>query len=58
MYLETEANDKGILARGLFGKLDEQYPLSNRSSDMNNEVEWDGLDRSKVLSFQAIFNNF
>ena len=49
---------KEFWREGLFGELDERYfRLIDRSSDMNNEVNWDGLDRGSFYNFQAIFNN-
>ncbi len=46
-------------ADGLFGELDERYfRLIDRSSDMQQEVDWDGLDRNRVFEqFRALFNN-
>jgi asparagine synthase (glutamine-hydrolysing) len=44
---------------GLFGGLDERYfRLIDRSTDMEQEVDWSALDRSRVFEeFLAIFNN-
>ncbi|MBV8890349.1 MAG: asparagine synthase (glutamine-hydrolyzing) [Alphaproteobacteria bacterium] len=44
---------------GLFGSLDERYfRLIDRSSDMENEVDWSLFDRKRVFeNFLAIFNN-
>lgn len=44
---------------GLFGPLDERYlRLVDRSTDMVDEVDWEALDRRKVIEdFRAIFNN-
>jgi asparagine synthase (glutamine-hydrolysing) len=44
---------------GLFGGLDERYfRLIDRSTDMEQEVDWCALDRSRVFEeFLAIFNN-
>jgi asparagine synthase (glutamine-hydrolysing) len=44
---------------GLFGALDERYfRLIDRSTDMNEEVDWSLLDRNQVFeAFRAIFNN-
>ena len=44
---------------GVFGELDERYfRLVDRSSDMVDEVRWEGLNREKVFAdFQKIFNN-
>jgi asparagine synthase (glutamine-hydrolysing) len=44
---------------GLFGGLDERYfRLVDRSTDMEQEVDWSALDRNRVFEeFLAIFNN-
>ena len=44
---------------GLFGGLDERYfRLIDRSTDMEQEVDWSALDRERVFAgFSAIFNN-
>jgi asparagine synthase (glutamine-hydrolysing) len=44
---------------GLFGGLDERYfRLVDRSTDMEEEVDWAALDKSRVFDgFLAIFNN-
>lgn len=44
---------------GLFGGLDERYfRLIDRSTDMEQEVDWSALDRQRVFEgFLAIFNN-
>lgn len=44
---------------GLFGPIDERYfRLVDRSTDMQEEVDWELLDRRPVFeAFQAIFNN-
>jgi asparagine synthase (glutamine-hydrolysing) len=44
---------------GLFGALDERYfRLVDRSTDMEEEVDWAALDKSRVFEgFLAIFNN-
>lgn len=44
---------------GLFGELDERYfRLIDRSTDMEEEVDWQSLDRARVFEdFKAIFNN-
>jgi asparagine synthase (glutamine-hydrolysing) len=44
---------------GLFGPLDERYfRLVDRSSDMQDEIDWDALDKRRVFEdFLAIFNN-
>ncbi|HEV7284598.1 MAG TPA: asparagine synthase (glutamine-hydrolyzing), partial [Kaistia sp.] len=44
---------------GLFGSLDDRYfRLVDRSTDMQSEVDWDALDRRKVIEdFKTIFNN-
>ena len=46
-------------SQGLFGDLDERYfRLIDRSSDMREEVDWDGLDRGRVFEqFRTLFNN-
>ena len=42
---------KEFWREGLFGELDERYfRLIDRSSDMNNEVNWDGLIGVRFLS--------
>lgn len=48
-----------LFSKGLFGPLDERYfRLIDRSADMENEVEWNALDRSAVFErFRAIFNS-
>ncbi len=50
---------KEFWREGLFDELDARYfRLIDRSTDMVNEVEWEGLDREKVYNdFHAIFNN-
>lgn len=44
---------------GLFDEIDARYfRLIDRSTDMTDEVVWEGLDRTKVYEdFRAIFNN-
>lgn len=44
---------------GLFGGLDERYfRLIDRSTDVEQEVDWSALDRNRVFDeFLAIFNN-
>jgi len=44
---------------GLFGELDERYfRLVDRSSDMQDEVDWTQLDKGSVFDrFREIFNN-
>jgi asparagine synthase (glutamine-hydrolysing) len=44
---------------GLFGPLDERYfRLIDRTVDIKNEVDWNGLDKERVVqSFKSIFNN-
>lgn len=48
-----------LFSEGLFGPLDERYfRLSDRSTDMQDEVDWSGLDRGSVFErFQQIFNS-
>jgi asparagine synthase (glutamine-hydrolysing) len=48
-----------LFSKGLFGPLDERYfRLVDRSTDMENEVDWSMIDRSAVFSrFQSIFNS-
>ena len=50
---------KQFWSEGLFGPLDERYlRLVDRSSDMRDEVDWNALDRAKVVEdFKAIFKN-
>ena len=50
---------KEFWREGVFGELDERYfRLVDRSSDMVDEVRWEGLNREKVFAdFQKIFNN-
>lgn len=45
--------------QGLFGGLDERYfRLVDRSTDMEREVDWEHLDKTRVReSFLAVFNN-
>lgn len=45
--------------QGLFGPLDERYlRLVDRSTDMADEIDWNQLDRARVVEdFKAIFNN-
>jgi asparagine synthase (glutamine-hydrolysing) len=44
---------------GLFGPLDERYfRLVDRSTDMDEEIDWQALDKRRVFEdFRAIFNN-
>jgi asparagine synthase (glutamine-hydrolysing) len=44
---------------GLFGPLDERYfRLVDRSTDMEEEIDWQALDKPRVFEdFRAIFNN-
>src|SRR5690606_35739518 len=44
---------------GLFGGLDERYfRLVDRSTDLNEEIDWSALDKGRVFEdFRAIFNN-
>ncbi len=46
-------------AQGLFGPLDERYfRLVDRSSELDDEIDWSGLNRERVFEeFRAIFNN-
>jgi asparagine synthase (glutamine-hydrolysing) len=48
-----------FFAKGMFGPLDERYyRLVDRSTDMENEVDWSSLDRQGVFErFKAIFNS-
>jgi asparagine synthase (glutamine-hydrolysing) len=48
-----------LFSKGLFGSLDERYfRLSDRSADVENEIEWRDLDRSAVFeTFQKVFNS-
>jgi asparagine synthase (glutamine-hydrolysing) len=48
-----------FFSKGLFGPLDERYfRLIDRASDMQDEVDWDSIDRAAVFErFQAIFNS-
>ncbi len=48
-----------LFSSGLFGPLDDRYfRLIDRSADMQNEVNWDTLDRKGTFErFQAIFNS-
>lgn len=50
---------KKFWSEGLFESLDQRYfRLVDRSSDMQEEIEWDALDKSKVFEdFASIFNN-
>lgn len=50
---------KEFWREGLFGPLDERYfRLIDRSNDMTDEVDWQLLDKQKVVEdFRAIFNN-
>jgi asparagine synthase (glutamine-hydrolysing) len=50
---------KNFWSKGLFDPMDERYfQLVDRSIDMQNEVDWGSLDRSKVFEdFSEIFNN-
>ncbi|WP_210497150.1 asparagine synthase (glutamine-hydrolyzing) [Microvirga antarctica] len=48
-----------LFSKGLFGPIDERYfRLIDRSTDLENEVDWSSLDRSAVFGrFQSIFNS-
>jgi asparagine synthase (glutamine-hydrolysing) len=48
-----------FFAKGMFGSLDERYfRLIDRSTDMEDEVDWASLDRQGVFDrFKAIFNS-
>jgi asparagine synthase (glutamine-hydrolysing) len=48
-----------LFSHNLFGPLDERYfQLIDRSSDMENEVDWSALDRAGVFTrFQEVFNS-
>jgi asparagine synthase (glutamine-hydrolysing) len=50
---------KEFWREGLFGELDDRYfRLSDRSTDMTDEIDWTALNKDIVLSnFKAIFNN-
>jgi len=50
---------KEFWREGLFDPMDQRYfRLVDRSTDMQDEIEWDALDRRKVFEdFAAIFNN-
>lgn len=50
---------KEFWREGLFEDIDARYfRLVDRSTDMGNEVNWDGLNREKVFEdFKTIFNN-
>jgi len=50
---------KEFWREGLFGPLDQRYfRLVDRSSDMQDEVQWEALDKRRVFeTFAAIFNN-
>ena len=50
---------KEFWREGLFGPLDQRYfRLIDRSSDMPTEIQWEALDRRRVVEdFTAIFNN-
>jgi asparagine synthase (glutamine-hydrolysing) len=50
---------KEFWREGLFGGLDERYfRLVDRSTDMEEEIDWAALDKSRVFeAFSAIFNN-
>jgi asparagine synthase (glutamine-hydrolysing) len=50
---------KEFWRQGLFGPLDERYfRLVDHSTDMEDEVDWTALDKSRVFEdFRAIFNN-
>jgi len=48
-----------LFAKGLFGPLDERYfRLIDRATDMENEIDWNSIDRTAVFDrFQTIFNS-
>lgn len=48
-----------LFSKGLFGPLDERYfRLVDRSTDMENEVDWSMIDLGAVFGrFQSIFNS-
>jgi asparagine synthase (glutamine-hydrolysing) len=48
-----------FFASGMFGPIDQRYfRLIDRSTDMENEVDWSALDREGVFErFSAIFNS-
>jgi asparagine synthase (glutamine-hydrolysing) len=48
-----------FFASGMFGPIDQRYfRLIDRSTDMENEVDWSALDRQGVFErFSAIFNS-
>jgi asparagine synthase (glutamine-hydrolysing) len=50
---------KQFWSEGLFGPMDERYfRLVDRSTDMQDEIDWAALDRRQVFTdFAAIFNN-
>jgi asparagine synthase (glutamine-hydrolysing) len=50
---------KEFWREGLFGPLDERYfRLIDRSTDMEDEIDWNALDKTRVFEdFRAIFNN-
>jgi asparagine synthase (glutamine-hydrolysing) len=50
---------KEFWREGLFGPLDERYfRLVDRSTDMEQEIDWTALDKTRVFEdFRAIFNN-
>jgi len=50
---------KNFWSKGLFEPMDKRYfDLINRSADMYDEIEWSGLNMSRVFEdFSIIFNN-
>jgi asparagine synthase (glutamine-hydrolysing) len=50
---------KEFWREGLFGPLDERYfRLVDRSTDMQDEIDWTALDKKRVFAdFRAIFNS-
>jgi asparagine synthase (glutamine-hydrolysing) len=50
---------KQFWSEGLFDPMDERYfRLINRSTDMQDEIDWNAIDSSKVFAdFSKIFNN-
>jgi asparagine synthase (glutamine-hydrolysing) len=48
-----------LFSKGLFGELDERYfRLSDRSADLQDEVDWSQLNQGAVFeTFQSVFNS-
>jgi asparagine synthase (glutamine-hydrolysing) len=59
MLREYKPLIKQFWSEGLFGSMDERYfRLVDRSTDMQQEIDWAALDSGKVFeSFSTIFNN-